>query len=355
MTRAAPRFWWRAPGWQAAALAPLGWAYGAVAAHRLDRAPRERMPVPVLCVGNFTVGGTGKTPVAIALVKAAGAMGLRPGVLSRGHGGSGHGVRLVDLARDHAADVGDEPLLIAAHAPVAVGRDRAAGARLLLEKRCDFLVMDDGFQSARIAIDLALLLVDRRFGLGNEFCLPAGPLRAPVTRQLAHAGALLAMGEGEAGAAILSDAEAAGLPVFAATLVPTEPHGLQGRAVLAFAGIGHPEKFFRSVEEAGGDLRRRRSFPDHHPFAAQELDGLLGQARAEKLDLVTTAKDLARLRGTAPPDFLAALRVLEVEARFIPAEAPRRVIQETRANWLRRAGRPALSAGAGPGSAPSRA
>nr|MBA3447364.1 tetraacyldisaccharide 4'-kinase [Pseudaminobacter sp.] len=167
MASEAPPFWWEPADWRARMLAPAAWLYARVANWQMVSARREKIALPVLCIGNFTVGGTGKTPVAIALAKQARRMGLKPGFLSRGHGGSFVSPHIVDLAHDSARHVGDEPLLLAEHAPVAVTPNRAAGAMMLQDRGCDFLIMDDGFQSARIHLDYALLVVDARYGLGN--------------------------------------------------------------------------------------------------------------------------------------------------------------------------------------------
>lgn len=344
---AAPRFWTERT-WKALALAPLAWTYGAVAARRMRNAPRLATGLPVLCVGNLTVGGNGKTPVVIALAQAAKAAGLRPGILSRGHGGRVGSVRMVDPKRDTARDVGDEPLLLCAHAPVAVGADRASGAQLLKQAGCDFLLMDDGFQSGRIAVDLALLVIDRRFGLGNGFCLPAGPLRAPLAAQFDQKPELLAMGEGGAADTVIAQAEARGLAVHAARLVPTNGESVRGQRVLAFAGIGHPEKFFASLKEAGAAVVERRALPDHHPFKAGELRSLEGDAQAHGLALATTAKDKARLGGTAPTAFMKKLLVLEVAARFDQPEASEEWIARTLANFRLRALREMATISTGP-------
>jgi tetraacyldisaccharide 4'-kinase len=181
----APPFWWDKPDWRAFALSPASLAYGAVAGRQLRRGKRQKVDAPVLCVGNFTVGGSGKTPVAIALAQQAKAAGLKLGILSRGHGGSFVEPHVVDAAHDAARHVGDEPLLLAQHAPVAVSPNRIAGAALLVDRHgCDFLIMDDGFQSARIHMDYALMVVDARYGLGNGHVIPGGPLRARVADQL---------------------------------------------------------------------------------------------------------------------------------------------------------------------------
>ncbi|TIW80421.1 MAG: tetraacyldisaccharide 4'-kinase, partial [Mesorhizobium sp.] len=222
MATEAPPFWWEEPDWKVLALSPLSAVYALAAGRGMRRARREKIDAPVLCVGNFTVGGTGKTPVAIALAQQARRMQLKPGFLSRGHGGSFAEPHVVDISHDSARHVGDEPLLLAEHAPVAVTPNRAAGARLLLEKHgCDFLIMDDGFQSARIHIDYALVVVDARYGIGNGRVIPGGPLRAKIVDQLVFTSGLLKMGEGTAADAVVRRAARAGRPIFEAHTEPS--------------------------------------------------------------------------------------------------------------------------------------
>lgn len=338
MASEAPPFWWERPDWRSLALSPLSLAYGAVAGRQLRKGRRQAVDAPVLCVGNFTVGGSGKTPVAIAMAEQAKAAGLKPGILSRGHGGSFTEPHVVDAAHDAARHVGDEPLLLAAHAPVAVSPNRVAGAALLIERHgCDFLIMDDGFQSARIHMDYALMVVDARYGLGNGHVIPGGPLRARVADQLLYADAILKMGEGTAADALVRRAARAGKPIFDARSRPRDAAAFAGRRFLAFAGIGHPDKFFDSVVQAGGDVVVRRAFPDHHVYARDELADLAEAARKAGLHLVTTAKDAARLRhGDVPGGFLGELDVLEIETVFDPEHAPQRIIDETLAVWRRR-------------------
>jgi tetraacyldisaccharide 4'-kinase len=333
----APPFWWEQPDWRASALSPLSWAYGAVAGRRMKTARREKIGAPVLCVGNFTVGGSGKTPVAIALARRAKAMQFRPGFLSRGHGGSFARPHVVDPHHDAARHVGDEPLLLAEHAPVAVTPNRAAGARLLIEKHgCDLLIMDDGFQSARIHIDYALVVIDGRYGLGNGRVIPGGPLRAKLADQMLFADALLRMGEGSAADAVIRKAARAGKPIFEARTRPRGRKAFAGKRFLAFAGIGHPDKFFDTVGEAGATVVLSRAFPDHHFYAEDELNELASLARTAELGLVTTAKDAARLRHGAPAGFLDRLDVLEIDAVFEPDHAPERIIGETLDAWRQR-------------------
>ncbi|CAI2935402.1 Tetraacyldisaccharide 4'-kinase [Aminobacter niigataensis] len=311
--------------------------YAFVAGRRMKSARREKMDAPVLCVGNFTVGGTGKTPIAIALAKQAKRMQLVPGFLSRGHGGSFAEPHVVDTRHDSAKHVGDEPLLLAEHALVAVSANRAAGARLLIERGCNFLIMDDGFQSARIHIDYALIVVDARFGLGNGHVIPGGPMRARLIDQLRFADAILKMGEGERADSVVRQAARAGKPVFSATARPRGKKAFAGRRFLAFAGIGHPEKFFDTVGKAGGTVVLAHAFADHHFYLPDELDDLVAAADAGELELLTTSKDAARLRhGAASPEFLERLNVLEIDAVFDIEHSAERIVDETLDAWRRR-------------------
>lgn len=331
MASDAPPFWWDRPDWRSALMWPLSSAYGAVAARRMHHARRERVGMPVLCVGNPTVGGAGKTPIAIALAQQARRMGLEPGFLSRGHGGSLGKPHLVDLHHDSAKSTGDEPLLLAQHAPTAVTPNRAAGARLLIAEGCDFLIMDDGFQSGRIHHDHALLVVDAQRGLGNGRIIPGGPLRAPLLDQLRHADALVRMGRGEGADAVVRQAARAGRTIYDAVARPRPGSGIAGRSVLAFAGIGDPGKFFRTVEEAGAHIAARRSFADHHYYTDENLSDLLKQADAAGVDLVTTAKDAVRIRRPSPvaARMLERLSVVEIDAVFDVADAPERIVRAT--------------------------
>jgi tetraacyldisaccharide 4'-kinase len=338
MVSEAPPFWWGKPDWRAVALWPFAAAYGAVAARRLANAPREKIPAPVLCVGNLTVGGSGKTPVAIALARQAAAMGLKPGILSRGHGGSVSGPpHLVDPDHDSARHVGDEPMLLARAAPVAVSTDRAAGARALLARGCDFLIMDDGFQSARIHIDYALIVVDARRGVGNGRIIPAGPMRAGLTQQMRFTDAVLKVGDGDGAYRVLRQAARAGRAFFEARVRALPVEGIKGRRCLAFAGIGDPDKFFDTVRALGGEVAVAKSFGDHHFYSEFDAQDLLDTAAAQGLVLVTTAKDAVRLdHGAALAALKERAKIVEIETVFDIAAAPRSIVAQTQEAWRRR-------------------
>ncbi len=334
----APPFWWEPADWRGRALAPAAWVYGRVATRRLKNAPRVRVAAPVFCVGNFTVGGSGKTPVALAIAQAAQKAGRTPGFLSRGYGARIYGAKLVDTAHDTARTVGDEPMLLLERAPVAVGADRLAGAKLLMKHGCDFIVMDDGFQSARIHMDYALLAVDSRRGLGNGMIIPAGPLRAPVIEQLRLCDSVMVIGSQEGAEPAVRLAARAAKPVHRAGFVTMPGHGVTGRRVLAFAGIGDPDKFFRSVRQTGAEIVEQRTFPDHHPYSDLNLEELSAEAAKQGLDLVTTAKDAVRLKAGSGRaiEFLKKLKVLSVEVVFEETVLARRLVDETLARYKTR-------------------
>jgi tetraacyldisaccharide 4'-kinase len=303
-----PPFWWRAAGIEACLLAPAAAVYGAVAASRLKR-EGYRAGVPVICIGNPTLGGAGKTPTALAVARMLKAASERPVFLSRGYGGRQRGPLLVAPDRDRSADVGDEPLLLARVAPTVVAHDRVEGAKAAHAAGASVIVMDDGFQNPSLAKDFSVLVIDGRRGLGNSKVFPAGPLRAPLDAQVARADAVVLVGAAGEGAAVAgAAAEARKLPLFRARLEPDREviAALAGRRVLAFAGIGDPEKVFATLREAGIAVAATRSFADHHRYTLADARDLCQQADAEGLTLVTTEKDTARLQGEEAMAELAA-------------------------------------------------
>jgi tetraacyldisaccharide 4'-kinase len=323
----APRFWWDKPGATAALLSPIAAIYGLIAARRL-RQSGARVGIPVICVGNLTVGGAGKTPAAITIARVLIDAGERPCFLTRGYGGRLAGPVMVETAHS-ATQVGDEPLLLARVAPTVVAANRTAGAQLARAKGASVIVMDDGFQNPSLAKDLSILVIDGRRGIGNGRVLPAGPLRASLAPQLDRADALLIVGEPSGAAPLATSAQARNLPLFHATLDPDQKsvNALAGMRVLAFAGIGDPEKFFATVAAAGINAVATRGFPDHHRFSVKEARNLLDEATHQGLLLLTTEKDIARIRADAALSNLASpAHVLPVTLRVGESEDFRRLV-----------------------------
>ncbi|MBV9954862.1 MAG: tetraacyldisaccharide 4'-kinase [Pseudolabrys sp.] len=306
-----PAFWWRRAGLQAALLSPIAAIYGAVAGSRMRR-QGARLGVPVVCAGNFTLGGSGKTPTAIAIANILAVAGKRPALLTRGYGGSEAGPLRVDAAHHSGAQVGDEALLLARAAPTFVARDRVAGARLAQAEGCDVIVMDDGLQNSSLAKDFTVAVIGGSRGFGNGMTFPAGPLRAPLSVQWPRVDAVLIVGK--PGSGLLERLRLHTKPVFQARYRPDEKAltALRPRKTLAFAGIGNPDQFFAMLAEAGVDAPVRHAFPDHYRFQAEDAGALIAQAERQGLTLVTTEKDKMRMIGEP------ALAALYERARALP-------------------------------------
>lgn len=312
----APSWWWRPDrGLRARALAPLGALYAAATARRLARARPEAAGLPVICLGNLEAGGAGKTPAAMALAQRLAARGLAVHIVSRGHGGRLAGpVRVIPS--HSAADVGDEAILLSAFAPVWVARDRAAGLRAARAAGAQVVLLDDGFQNPTVARDLSILVVDAARGWGNGLPIPAGPLRERLAAGLARADLLLTLGEPAAQDAFDRrwGARVAALSRLRGRLVPL-PTGMrwQGLRALAFAGIGHPEKFFATLRAQGAEIVATRPLGDHQPLPPALFARLEAEARRLGAQLVTTEKDAARLDPALRPRVLVLPVRLELE------------------------------------------
>jgi tetraacyldisaccharide 4'-kinase len=302
--------WWYGERQQiiARCLEPLGQLYGAIAVARYQDATPYRSNLPVICVGNFTAGGSGKTPLAIHIAERLKAMGERPVFLTRGYGGSSKGPVLVDPLNHGARDIGDEPLLLARAAPTMVARDREAGAQAIeaLGNEASAIIMDDGLQNPSLTKDLSLVVVDAKRGIGNGRMIPAGPLRAPFAFQSGLCDAIVLNCSATA-IAQTADFERTVLstldcPILRASIEPAEDTSwLRGTSVVAFAGIGNPQRFFDLVQWLGATVVERVVFRDHEELTDDDAQRLLAKARATNATLITTEKDWVRLQSQSVP------------------------------------------------------
>ena len=288
-------------------LGPIASVYGAIAARRLEPANAHRSRLPVVCVGNFTAGGSGKTPFSAMLVQMLLARGERPVVLTRGYGGTTRGPHWVEGQRNTASEVGDEPLLLAAFVPVMVARDRCAGAQAIeASGKATVIVMDDGLQNGALVKDLSIAIVDGARGVGNGLVIPAGPLRVPLKVQGSHVQVIVFNGPAKAG---LGQALAlnCSAPQLTARLEPAcDVAWLKGQRVVAFAGIGNPARFFDMLAGLGADIVERVCFADHAAFTDADARRLLDLAARHNARLITTSKDHVRFQGSSKFEALAA-------------------------------------------------
>ncbi|EPX77789.1 tetraacyldisaccharide 4'-kinase [Litoreibacter arenae] len=306
-----PRFWHRPPGFWSTILSPLGALYAFGTSRRLARGTALKLGIPVICIGNINAGGTGKTPTVIAVAQRLQAMGFTPHIVSRGYGGTLESATRVDERKHSADEVGDEPLLLAAFAPVWVSPDRAQAAKLAEQNGADVVILDDGFQNPSLHKDLSIVVVDAARGFGNGKVLPAGPLREPVQVGLARADLLLSIGPNKAQSHFLEVWGTPPCPHLMGRLAPLQT-GMdwQGSRVLAFAGIGHPQKFFATVRELGAEIVKEEPLEDHQPLSQALMLRLENEAMLLGAQLVTTEKDATRL-----PDAFRA-KVLTVPVRL---------------------------------------
>lgn len=288
----APDFWTTGGG-AARLLDPLGRLYGLAGRVRRRLVTPKRVGIPVICIGNLTAGGAGKTPTAIAIAERLKASGANPHLLTRGYRGRERGPLRVDPGKHDAEAVGDEPLLLARAATTWVSRDRTLGAAVAIKAGASHIVMDDGLQNPSLIKDFSLLVVDGAVGFGNRRLVPAGPLREPIGQAFSRIDAVVMIG---ADRTDLLPTLPKRLPVLSATLKPDgKDVDFRGRRVLAFAGIGRPEKFYETLESLGAEIVETRSFPDHHRYRAADVDDLLRRARQLDAACVTTEKDHVRL------------------------------------------------------------
>ena len=327
-----PGFWWEKPGVLARLLWPFSFVYGAIALRRM-RQPGAMAGIPVICVGNFTLGGTGKTPAAIAIAKLLIEGGEKPFFLSRGYGGRLAGPVRVEPVSHRAADIGDEPLLLARHAPAIVSHDRTAGAALAQRSGATVIVMDDGLQNPSLSKDIAIAVVDARRGFGNAQVFPAGPLRAPLRPQFESVKAILLIGKGAGANHVSALARENGCAILHGRLEPSADaiKALTRRKVFAFAGIGDPEKFFMTLASAGIEAQIEESFADHHPYTEADAARILTRCETDKLTPVTTEKDMMRLAGAtgSAAKLAASTKTIPVTLVVEEADLLRKLFRQT--------------------------
>jgi len=324
----APSWWYERSSLWPALLAPAGLVWNAVTRARWAFAKPYRSSLPVICIGNFTAGGAGKTPAALAVAHILGNAGERPIFLTRGYGGCTHGPHLVNPSHDTPHLVGDEPLLLAREAPTIVAADRAEGARLAERQDASVIIMDDGFQNPGLAKTASLIVIDGAQGLGNEHVIPAGPLRASLGFQLTMVDGFILVGAGDADGRVHALAQEASLPVLTSQIVADTDSGwLKNKSLVAFAGIGRPDKFFRTLEDLGGRLMERVPYPDHHVFTQGDAENLLCLASDHGAQLVTTQKDFVRIEGGADLQKLKQdTQALPVRLQFRDEKAAKEII-----------------------------
>ncbi|WP_341760113.1 tetraacyldisaccharide 4'-kinase [Candidatus Endowatersipora endosymbiont of Watersipora subatra] len=313
-----PPFWFQKQGITAFSLSPFSFIYGKIAGYLMSRPPDVHSQYPVVCVGNLIVGGSGKTPTVIALSKIARKLGYQPGFLSRGYGGRISATTLV-LSQIHTArDVGDEPLILARYGPTVIGVNRRHSLELLQQQSVDLVIMDDGFQDSSLQKDFSLIVVDARRGVGNGYCIPSGPIRADMKKQLSMATAILRVGQGSGADLVVQMAKRMEKPVISAIIKPDDFKQYSGIKVLAYSGIADPVKFYQSLEASGADIQERYSFNDHHSFSSEECSDLIARSQKNQLILVTTEKDAIRLSGIGPlqEKLLKESNVLSVSLHF---------------------------------------
>ena len=301
---------WKSPGLLSSLLLPVGMFYSGITALRLRLRRPTKVGIPVICIGNLTAGGSGKTPTAAGIAELLKQLGKKPFFISRGYGGKLKGI-IVDPQKHTAADVGDEPLILSRTAPVSVNADRLKAAQKAIAAGADILIMDDGFQNPGLYKDLSFLVIDGEFGFGNRRPIPSGPLRENISAGLKRAQAAVIIGNDKHNSAALLPE----LKKFYGQIVPQKPADTSA-PVIAFAGIGRPGKFYASLKECGFTLVKTVDFPDHHFYTEPELRQLIKEAATQKAILYTTSKDFVKI----PPRLRSYFNVLEISIRWDKAQ-----------------------------------
>lgn len=293
---------WQTQNWISRLLQPIAYLiYGLRVWRQMGSRP-YRAKVPVICVGNVTMGGAGKTPICMKLALLAQASGLKPFFVSRGYGGSYEGIIQVDKQKHAAALVGDEPLLLSEYAEVIIGKNKKQAIRKAVSLGAELIILDDGLQNTTIHKDISLLVIDGMQGIGNGWLFPAGPLREPLKIAEKKCDLVVIMG---------SDIHNVRYELhqkFIQTSIQNKlPHGLKNKSVIAFAGLGFPEKFFISLRALPLEIIETISYPDHYPYTVKDIEQMQKQAIKHQATLVTTAKDWVRI----PEELRSDIRVIE--------------------------------------------
>ncbi len=314
-----PFFWYQPYGFLSALLWPLGWIYGKGGKILRTLRKQTRFPVPLLSVGNIVCGGAGKTPTAIALAHLLQRRGVNVHFVTRGYGGLKKGPLKVDLSSHTSSDVGDEPLLLAKHAPTWVAKERSHGVQKAIEKGAHLIILDDGHQTTRLYKDLSFVVVDFLQGFGNGCVMPAGPLRESLAEGLERAEALIGIGEGEIYPKIPGFSNVRGISssqiFFKARSLPS-PLALPSNRVVAFCGIGFPQKFYKTLRDLEVDIVAAVDFPDHYRYKEEDLIQLHKLTKDHQAVLVTTRKDFVKI----PPSWQGHLHVLDINIQFENSE-----------------------------------
>jgi tetraacyldisaccharide 4'-kinase len=341
-TSEAPPFWWQKADWRAALLWPVSLAWGPIAARRARATRKVDFELPVISVSTLAIGATGRTIVAIEMARAALAAGRRPGLLTAGPPGTPAAPHRVDAHHDLVRHVGGEALELARVAPAVICADMPAGARALAADGCDLIIIADGRMSDRLAPDRLVVVADARRGLGNGHVVPAGPVRAPLVTLLRQAHAVVRLGEGDAADGVVRLAARAARPVIEARIDlagdGTGDMAGDGRAALALAAIGDNEAFFETLRRAGVTIAMKRGFADGHLYAADELADLEAVAAAQDLRVVTTVRDLDRLRqaGDAAAPLLRRTVAARPTVTFDPVGALEALVRDAVLDWRSR-------------------
>lgn len=312
----APKFWYQSPSWKQKICCVLSICYKALTfLHRFFQR-RKKAPVPVICIGNIVVGGSGKTPLAIALGKILSSH-CSVAFLSRGYGGRLRGPVLVDISKHLSTDVGDEPLLLAQQSMTIVSNARYDGAVFAYKNGAECVVMDDGLQNESIAKTCSVLVLNGEQGIGNGSILPAGPLRESLADGMRKVGAVFFYGPDKHD--LLPRLEAYKKPIFSVALVPdcSDLAQINQLRVFAFCGLGYPDKFYQCLKAHDVDVVGTRSYPDHFAYGKSHIKELLDEATKLGAQLVTTQKDLLRV----PFAYHKHIMVLKVKAQFLDPDA----------------------------------